>query len=141
MDHSYIKEKNYQITDKAVALLSEFLGNDLSRIANELEKLFLLVEKGQQIDEKHIEKNIGISKDYNVLELVNAVLEKNVLKANKIVRYFGQNPKATHITIVLANLHTLFQRCLKHILLGLMTPENWHHFENSSLSSQRIIAA
>jgi DNA polymerase-3 subunit delta len=120
--NAYIKDKNYQITDKAVALLSEFLGNDLSRISNELEKLFLLVDKGQQIDEKHIEKNIGISKDYNVFELVNAVLEKNVLKANKIVRYFGQNPKATHITIVLANLHTLFQRLFKAHFAGTDDP-------------------
>jgi len=110
---NYIHEKKYQITAKATALLVEFIGNDLSRIANELEKLFILVPVGNQINEKHIEKHIGISKDYNVFELVNAILEKDVLKANKIVRYFGQNPKATHITIVLSNLHTLFQRLFK----------------------------
>lgn len=110
---NYIKEKNYKITDKATALLVEFIGNDLTRIANELEKLFILVNEGDQINEKHIEKNIGISKDYNVFELVNAILEKDVVKANKIVRYFGRNPKATHITIVLANLHTLYQRIFK----------------------------
>jgi len=118
----YIKTKDYQITDKATALLAEFLGNDLSRISNELEKLFLLVAPGEQINEKHIEKNIGISKDYNVFELVNAVLEKNPLKANKIVRYFGQNPKATHITIVLANLHTLFSRLFKAHFAGTDDP-------------------
>lgn len=110
---NFIHEKEYQITAKATALLVEFIGNDLARIANEIEKLFILVPKGDQINEKHIEMHIGISKDYNVFELVNAVLEKDVLKANKIVRYFGQNPKATHITIVLANLHTLFQRLFK----------------------------
>lgn len=110
---SFIQEKNYQITAKGTALLVEFIGNDLSRIANELEKLFILVPQGEQINEKHIEQHIGISKDYNVFELVNAVLEKDVLKANKIVRYFGQNPKATHITIVLANLHSLYQRLFK----------------------------
>jgi len=110
---TFIQEKDYQITAKATALLVEFIGNDLSRIANELDKLFILVPPGSQINEKHIEKHIGISKDYNVFELVNAVLEKDVLKANKIVRYFGQNPKATHITIVLANLHTLYQRLFK----------------------------
>lgn len=109
----FISDHNYNITAKANALLVEFVGNDLGRIANELEKLFILVPEGSQIDEKHIEKHIGISKDYNVFELVNAVLEKDVLKANKIVRYFGQNPKATHITIVLANLHTLYQRLFK----------------------------
>ena len=118
----YIKTKDYQITDKATALLADFLGNDLSRISNELEKLFLLVAPGEQINEKHIEKNIGISKDYNVFELVNAVLEKNPVKANKIVRYFGQNPKATHITIVLANLHTLFSRLFKAHFAGTDDP-------------------
>jgi len=118
----YIKTKDYQITDKATALLAEFLGNDLSRISNELEKLFLLVVPGEQINEKHTEKNIGISKDYNVFELVNAVLEKNPVKANKIVRYFGQNPKATHITIVLANLHTLFSRLFKAHFAGTDDP-------------------
>lgn len=110
---NFIHEKNYQITAKATALLAEFVGNDLSRIANELEKLFILVPPDQQINEKHIEMHIGISKDYNVFELVNAVLEKDVIKANKIIRYFGQNPKATHITIVLANLHSLYQRLFK----------------------------
>ncbi len=109
----FITSHKYDITAKATALLVEFIGNDLSRISNELNKLFLLVPKGDQINEKHIEKHIGISKDYNVFELVNAVLEKDVLKANKIVRYFGQNPKATHITIVLGNLHTLYQRLFK----------------------------
>ncbi|MGB1104636.1 MAG: DNA polymerase III subunit delta [Crocinitomicaceae bacterium] len=118
----YIKAKNYQITDKATALLAEFLGNDLSRISNELEKLFLLIEPGEQINEKHIEKNIGISKDYNVFELVNAVLEKNAVKANKIVKYFGQNPKAAHITIVLANLHSLFSRLFKAHFAGTDDP-------------------
>lgn len=110
---NYIREKKYEITDKATALLVEFIGNDLARIANELEKLFILVPEGEQINEKHIDKHIGISKDYNVFELVNAVLEKDILKANKIIRYFGRNPKATHITIVLSNLHTLYQRLFK----------------------------
>ena len=110
---NYINEKKYQITAKATALLVEFIGNDLSRIANELEKLFILLPQGDQVNEMHIEKHIGISKDYNVFELVNAILEKDVLKANKIVRYFGQNPKAAHITIVLANLHILYQRLFK----------------------------
>ncbi len=110
---NYIREKKYQITAKATALLVEFIGNDLARVANELEKLFILIPQDEQINEKHIEKHIGISKDYNVFELVNAILEKDVLKANKIIRYFGQNPKATHITIILANLHTLYQRLFK----------------------------
>ena len=109
----YIKEKKHSISDKAVALLVEFIGNDLSRISNELEKLFILVDKGSQINEKHIETNIGISKDYNVFELVNAVMEKDSKKALKIVNYFSKNPKATHITVVLSNLLNLYQRLFK----------------------------
>lgn len=110
---NYLDEKNYLITDKALALVCEHVGNDLERMANELEKLFILVPEESQINEKHIEEHIGISKDYNVFELVNAVLEKDATKAFKIVHYFEQNPKATHITVVLANLHTLFQRLFK----------------------------
>ena len=110
---SYVKQQNFNITEKAVALLAEFIGNDLSRIANELEKLMIVIKDGEQINEAHIEEHIGISKEYNVFELTNAVLEMDTLKANKIVHYFGQNPKATHITVVLANLHTLYQRLFK----------------------------
>lgn len=110
---SYIKDHDYMVTDKAVALLTEFIGNDLSRIVNELEKLFIVVPAKSQINEKHIEQNIGISKDYNVFELVNAVAERDIIKANKIIQYFGQNPKATHITVVLSNLHGLYQRLFK----------------------------
>ena len=109
----YIKSKKYTITDKAVALLVEFIGNDLARISNELDKLFILVEDGAQINEKHIETNIGISKDYNVFELINAVMEKDNKKALKIVNYFSKNPKATHITVVLSNLLNLYQRLFK----------------------------
>lgn len=110
---AYTKKKKRNLTDKAIALVAEFVGNDLERIVNELEKLFIVVDEGQQINEKHIEKHIGISKDYNVFELVNAVLEKDIERANKIVKYFGENPKATHITVVLANLYNLYQRLFK----------------------------
>lgn len=110
---NYIKEKKYQITDKAIALITEFIGNDLSRIVNELEKLFITVPQATQINEKHIEQNIGISKDYNVFELVNAVADRDIIKANKIIHYFGQNPKATHITVVLANLHSFYVKLFK----------------------------
>jgi DNA polymerase III subunit delta len=110
---TFLAAKKYQATDKAIALLAEFIGNDLSRITNEVEKLMLIVPPGTQINEKHVEQNIGISKDYNVFELVNAIAEKDVIKANKIVNYFGDNPKATHITVVLGSLHGLYQRLFK----------------------------
>ena len=109
----YVQSKKKNITDKGVALICEFVGNDLSRLANELEKLFLLVDDGSQITEQDIEKNIGISKDYNVFELVNSVLDRDFPKAIKIIEYFHKNPKAAHITVVISNLLTLYQRLFK----------------------------
>ncbi|MBK7128414.1 MAG: DNA polymerase III subunit delta [Crocinitomicaceae bacterium] len=110
---NHVIAKKYQITDKAVALICEFIGSDLGRIANEVEKLMTIVPVGTQINEKHIEQHIGISKDYNVFELVNAVADRNVMKANRIVNYFGQNPKATHSVVVIANLLAMYQRMFK----------------------------
>lgn len=109
----YVKKKGFGMTDKALALMVEFVGNDLERIVNELEKLFIVLGKKAEINEKHIEDHIGISKDYNVFELVNAVLERDVLKANRIIKYFAENPKATHITVVLGSLYGLYQRLFK----------------------------
>jgi DNA polymerase-3 subunit delta len=109
----HVKKNGYSITDKACALIAEYVGNELERISNELGKLFIVVEAGKQINEKHIEEHIGISKDYNVFELTNAVLEKDLLKANKIVNYFGNNPKATHITVVMGSLYALYQRLFR----------------------------
>ncbi|MEX1001271.1 MAG: DNA polymerase III subunit delta [Crocinitomicaceae bacterium] len=108
-----VKKNGYQITDKACALIAEHVGNNLERIINEINKLFIVLKKGEQINEKHIEMHIGISKDYNVFELVNAVLERDIVKANKIIKYFGENPKATHITVVMGSLYGLYQRLFK----------------------------
>ena len=109
----YVRKKGRNITDKACALVAEYVGNELERIVNELEKLFIVVDAGEQINEKHVEKHIGISKDYNVFELSNAILEKDIEKAYRIVNYFGENPKATHITVVLGSLYSLYQRLFK----------------------------
>jgi DNA polymerase-3 subunit delta len=106
-------EMSYSITPKASMLLSEFLGNDLSKIHNELSKLALLIEKGSQINEVHIEENIGISKDYNIFELVNAVGERDVPKAFKIVDYFSKNPKSGGLIQVTSQLFTFFSRLMR----------------------------
>src|SRR5690606_14895028 len=85
--------KGYNIEPKAAAMLVEFLGNDLSKISNELEKLKIILPKGHTITAKDIEENIGISKDYNIFELRNAIGKGEQLKAYKIIEYFAQNPK------------------------------------------------
>lgn len=109
----HVVSQGYNITPKASMLLGEFLGNDLSRIVNEIDKLEILVEKGTTINEIHIEENIGISKDYNVFELINAVGSRNVEKANRIVDYFDHNPKATSIIVVISNLFNHYSRLMR----------------------------
>ena len=109
----FVANSGYSITPKASMLIAEFLGNDISKIVNELDKLQILVEKGTTINEIHIEENIGISKDYNVFELVNAVSIGDVTKANKIVDYFDHNPKATSIIVVVSNLFNHFSKLMK----------------------------
>lgn len=111
--NGYVQQEGYSITSKASMLLAEFLGNDLSRIVNELEKLEILVEKGTTINDVHIEENIGISKDYNVFELVNAVANHDITRANKIIDYFDHNPKATSIIIIISNLFNHFIKLMK----------------------------
>lgn len=109
----YIKTTGYELTSKACMLLIESLGNDLGRIVKELEKLAVLIEKGTIINENHIEENIGISKDYNVFELTNAVANMDNLKALKIVDYFDHNPKAADLVFVISNLFKFFSQIMR----------------------------
>lgn len=108
-----VKSSGYEMTSKACMLMVESLGNDLGRIVKELEKLAVLIEKGTTINDKHIEENIGISKDYNVFELTNAVANKDNLKALKIVDYFEHNPKAADLVFVISNLFKFFSQIMR----------------------------
>ncbi len=110
---SYAKEVGYQITPKAAMLLAEFLGTDISRVVNELDKLSILIEKGTAINEVHIEENIGISKDYNFFELANAFAERDYLKASKIVNYFEKNPKMGPLIPVISNLFSYHTKLMR----------------------------
>lgn len=109
-----VKEKGYKIAPQASALMAEYLGADLSKIANEVEKLFLNIGKETTIDTDIIQKNIGISKEYNVFELQKALAVKNVLKCNQIINYFADNPKANPMVMVMANLSAYFTKILKY---------------------------
>lgn len=105
----YCKSKNVGIDDKAVAMLSEFLGTDLSKLVNELEKLVLTKSIDvPRITPELVEKNIGISKDFNVFELQAALVNRDVLKANRIIRYFAENKKANPLVMVLSQLFKFF---------------------------------
>lgn len=110
---TYIKSLGYGITSKASMLLVESLGNDLSRIVNEVDKLSILLEKGTTINDIHIEENIGVSKDYNVFELINALAARDFPKALKIVDYFDHNPKATDIVVVTAMVFKFYMELMR----------------------------
>jgi DNA polymerase-3 subunit delta len=112
---SYLKTKNVSINPSATAVLADHIGNDLNRIVNELDKLsILLPENNKIITTEHIEKNIGISKDFNVFELSNAVLSGNVFKANRIINYFGKNPGDNPMILIMSSLFSQFQKILKY---------------------------
>ncbi|WP_435414751.1 DNA polymerase III subunit delta [Polaribacter aestuariivivens] len=104
--------KKYQIEPKAALMLVEFLGTDLSKISNELNKLMLILPKETIINDKHIEENIGISKDFNNFELRKAVGEKNIVKANRIINYFAENPKNNPLIMTISLLNSFFTQLL-----------------------------
>lgn len=104
----------YKIEPKASAMLVEFLGTDLSKISNELDKLKIILPQGTLITAEHIEKNIGISKDYNVFEFRSALGEKNILKANRIAQYFAQNPKDNPITLITSQVFAFYLQLLQY---------------------------
>jgi len=106
------KEMNLHISHDAVELLAEYLGNDLSKIMNELEKLALNVKDGVTISTHHIEKYIGISKEYNVFELTKALALRDKPKTFRIVRYFEKNPKANEPVMVMGMLYSFFSKAL-----------------------------
>lgn len=109
-----VAEKGYKIAPQAAALMAEYLGSDLSKISNEVEKLLLNITKEITIDTDLVQKNIGISKEYNVFELQKALATKNVLKCNQIINYFADNPKSNPMVMVMANLNAYFSKVLKY---------------------------
>ena len=106
---SYLKGFGYSIEPVAAQLLINFLGTDLSRIANELNKLKIILPKGTKITPLHIEQNIGISKDFNVFELQNALGKKDFAKAMQIIKYFNENQKDNPIAMITENLYRYFK--------------------------------
>jgi DNA polymerase-3 subunit delta len=109
---TYLTGKGYRSNRQAPLMLAEYLGNDLSKIVNELDKLMLNVVPGEEITLKHIQDNIGISKEYNVFELQAALGKKDVFKVNQIINYFEANSKANPIVLVLGNLNNFFSKVL-----------------------------
>lgn len=107
-----LKGQGYDISLKAAQMLVEFLGADLSKINNELNKLKIVLPKGTQITPEHIEDNIGISKDFNNFELRKAVGERNIVRAHQIAKYFADNPKDNPMVMTVALLFNFFSQLL-----------------------------
>ena len=107
-----LKGQGYDISPKAAQMLVEFLGTDLSKVNNELNKLKIVLPKGTQITPEHIEENIGISKDFNNFELRKAVGERNAVKAHQIAKYFAENPKDNPMVVTVALLFNFFSQLL-----------------------------
>jgi DNA polymerase-3 subunit delta len=119
-----LQARDYNIEPKAMAMLVEFLGNDLSRIANELTKLEIILPKGSNITPNHIEENIGFSKDFNVFEFRKAIGEKNQFKAYQIANYFAQNQKDNPIVMTNGLVFSFFSALLQYHGLKDKSPNN-----------------
>jgi DNA polymerase III subunit delta len=109
---NYLKQQGFSITPRATAIMADYLGNDLGKIVNESSKLILNIRPGELITESLVEQNVGISKDFNTFELQNAIGEKNVLKANRIINYFAANPKDNPLVKVITILYSFFSKLL-----------------------------
>ncbi len=110
--NEYIQSKGFTITPRALTLLVDHIGNDLSRIANEFEKVSMNLAHRKNITEDDIEKYVGISKEYNVFELQEALSNKDLAKAITIIQYFEGNPKAAPIQMLLPALYNHFSKVL-----------------------------
>jgi DNA polymerase-3 subunit delta len=95
--YDYVTSRGYKINRKIAELLADYLGNDLSKIVNEINKIAIIFPPGTEINSDIVQDYIGISKEYNIFELQNALAEKNVVQANRIIEYFVRNPKSMPI--------------------------------------------
>jgi DNA polymerase-3 subunit delta len=122
---AYLKARDRKIEPKAAVILTEYLGSDLGRIASELEKLIIVLQADKDvITAGDIERNIGISKDYNNFELNNALAQRNVVKANRIARYFSANQKSHPLAATIPTLYGFFSKVLKYHFLADKSTRN-----------------
>lgn len=111
---SYMNEQNLEAEPKAISMIVEFLGNDLSKIVNELEKIKIVLKENKVITADLIEENIGISKEYNNFELINAIAYRNEPKAFNIAKYFALNTKNNPFVVTIALLYNFFSKLLQY---------------------------
>lgn len=110
---SYMKRKELLMDQNAVMMMCEHVGDDLSRMTGELDKLILALPEGEKrVTADFVERNVGISKDYNNFELLSALIDKDVLKVNRIVKYFNNNPKSFVLQPTLSTLFGFFSNLM-----------------------------
>ena len=108
----YCREQGAKVSPKACQLLADHIGNDLKRLASEIDKILINLHVGEEISAATVERLVGISKEYNVFELQKALVQRDVVKANQIVDYFGRNPKDNPLVVILAQLFSYFSKVL-----------------------------
>ncbi|MFW5822362.1 MAG: DNA polymerase III subunit delta [Tangfeifania sp.] len=113
----YLKKHGFTIAPQAAQILTAYLGNDLGKVANELNKLVIAVKNTSKITPEHIEKNIGLSKDFNLFELQDALGSRNIFKANQIIQYFGANPQEHPIQKTIATLFSYYSKIFSYHFL------------------------
>ncbi|MDR1346873.1 MAG: DNA polymerase III subunit delta [Prevotellaceae bacterium] len=112
---TYVKQQGFEIEPNAAVILSDFLGANLSRIVNELHKLFTVLPEGRKkISSLDIETNIGVSRDYNTFELSKAISNRDVLRANRISKHFGKNAKEYPFVVTVSTLFSQFSKIMKY---------------------------
>jgi DNA polymerase-3 subunit delta len=116
-----VRSKGFTITQKALLLLVDHIGNDLSRIDNEVDKLLVNLTGRNNITEDDIEKYVGVSKEYNVFELQDAFAKRDKVKAIRIIQYFESNPKAAPIQLILPSLYNFFSKA--YMIFGQPTSD------------------
>jgi DNA polymerase III subunit delta len=122
---SYLAQKAITISPQSAELLKDYLGNDLSKVVNELDKLIITLPAGtKKITTEHIEHNIGISKDFNRFELTNAIGMRDILKVNRIADYFAKNPGANPFLLTSSSLYQFFNKVFTYHFLPDKTERN-----------------
>lgn len=110
---AYLKKNHVAIDTKSAAMIAEHIGADLSRLISELDKVMIsLPDDDRRVTPDVVEREIGVSKEFNIFELKTAIIERNVFKANQIVKYFDKNPKAGSLFSCLPLLYTYFQNLM-----------------------------
>ncbi len=108
----YVKDKGFKIDDGAVRMLCEYVGNDLNRLANEIDKVLIAVQKGEPVTTEQVMSQVGISREYNIFELQKALIQKDSFLSSKIVNYFEANTKKNPVIPLVAFLYSFFSKLL-----------------------------